>query len=47
MARRIYGAGMRYTVIYRANQGQIRDPDLIYPGQQFALPTPQTASDPQ
>lgn len=38
IARRIYGAGMNYTVIYRANQDQIRDPDLIYPGQQFALP---------
>ncbi|HEV7367594.1 LysM peptidoglycan-binding domain-containing protein [Arenibaculum sp.] len=38
IARRTYGAGMQYTVIYEANQGQIRDPDLIYPGQIFALP---------
>jgi nucleoid-associated protein YgaU len=29
---------MRYTTIYRANQLQIRDPDLIYPGQVFDLP---------
>lgn len=38
IARRTYGAGLRYTVIYQANQGQIRDPDLIYPGQIFSLP---------
>lgn len=39
LARRSYGDGMRFTVIYRANLDQIRDPDLIYPGQVFALPT--------
>ena len=38
LARRNYGAGMRYTVIYAANRGQIRDPNLIYPGQVFAVP---------
>lgn len=38
IARRIYGEGLRYTVIYDANKGQIGDPDLIYPGQVFALP---------
>lgn len=38
IARRIYGEGMRYTVIYQANEGQIRDPDLIYPGQIFTVP---------
>lgn len=38
IARRTYGHGLRYTVIYQANQGQIRDPDLIYPGQIFSLP---------
>jgi len=41
IARRSYGQGLRYTVIYEANRAQIRDPDLIYPGQVFALP-PQT-----
>ena len=35
----IYGEGVRYSVIYRANQDQIRDPDLIYPGQIFILPS--------
>jgi nucleoid-associated protein YgaU len=29
---------VRYSVIYDANRSQIRDPDLIYPGQVFALP---------
>ncbi|HYH19342.1 MAG TPA: LysM peptidoglycan-binding domain-containing protein [Azospirillum sp.] len=39
IARRTYGDGVQYTVIYQANRGQIRDPDLIYPGQIFTLPT--------
>jgi nucleoid-associated protein YgaU len=39
IARRIYGEGIEYTVIYQANQEQIRDPDLIYPGQIFVVPT--------
>jgi len=38
IAREAYGRGTRYTVIYRANQGQIRDPHLIFPGQIFAVP---------
>ncbi|MEH2519834.1 LysM repeat protein [Bradyrhizobium sp. AZCC 1610] len=33
-----YGAGTRYAVIYKANKGQIRNPNLIYPGQIFVLP---------
>ncbi|AWK88031.1 peptidoglycan-binding protein [Azospirillum thermophilum] len=38
IARRTYGDGVLYTTIYQANRSQIRDPDLIYPGQIFALP---------
>jgi len=38
IAQRTYGAGLRYTLIYEANREQIRDPDLIYPGQVFAVP---------
>jgi hypothetical protein len=38
IARRIYGSGFEYTIIYDANQRQIRDPNLIYPGQIFDLP---------
>jgi nucleoid-associated protein YgaU len=38
ISRRIYGEGLRYTTIYDANREQIRNPDLIYPGQVFSLP---------
>jgi nucleoid-associated protein YgaU len=38
ISRTTYGRGIRYTVIYKANRDQIRDPDLIYPGQIFVLP---------
>ena len=38
LARRSYGEGVRYTEIYEANKDQIRNPDLIYPGQVFVLP---------
>ncbi|MFP6696447.1 MAG: LysM peptidoglycan-binding domain-containing protein [Alphaproteobacteria bacterium] len=38
IARRVYGSGIRYTVIYQANDGQIRDPHMIFPGQVFNLP---------
>lgn len=38
IARRTYGDGVRYSIIYAANAGQIRNPDLIYPGQIFHAP---------
>jgi len=38
IARHAYGRGIRYTVIYQANRGQIRDPALIFPGQIFSVP---------
>jgi nucleoid-associated protein YgaU len=38
ISRRLYGDGIRYTTIYQANQDQIRNPDLIYPGQVFLTP---------
>lgn len=38
IARRVYGEGVMFTLIYEANQDQIKDPDLIYPGQVFTLP---------
>jgi LysM domain len=43
ISRRIYGQGTRYTVIYDANQAQIRNPDRIYPGQMFVVPAEQPA----
>ena len=38
ISRLTYGAGTRYAVVYRANREQIRNPNLIYPGQVFVLP---------
>jgi len=38
IAERFYGKGARFTAIYRANRNQIRDPDLIYPGQMLVVP---------
>lgn len=43
ISKKTYGAGSRYTTIYLANGEQIRDPDLIYPGQVFRLPEPDEA----
>ncbi|MBB5054772.1 hypothetical protein HNQ36_004779 [Afipia massiliensis] len=38
ISRATYGTGMRYPLVLKANRDQIRDPDLIYPGQTFVLP---------
>lgn len=38
ISRKLYGKGSLYTTIFKANQDQIRDPNLIYPGQVFILP---------
>ncbi len=38
ISRSTYGTGMRYPMVLKANRDQIRDPDLIYPGQTFVLP---------
>ncbi|WP_454745321.1 LysM peptidoglycan-binding domain-containing protein [Ciceribacter selenitireducens] len=38
ISRRVYGQGVRYTTIYLANSNQIRNPDLIEPGQVFQVP---------
>jgi nucleoid-associated protein YgaU len=39
ISRKMYGSGMRYTQIYEANAKQIRNPNLIYPGQVFVVPS--------
>lgn len=41
ISKKTYGSGFRYLVIHQANKEQIRNPDLIYPGQVFVLPKPQ------
>lgn len=39
IARNTYGNGLQFTVIYEANMEHIKDPDMIYPGQVFILPS--------
>ncbi|HBM59244.1 MAG TPA: peptidoglycan-binding protein LysM, partial [Citreicella sp.] len=38
IARTRYGQGIDYVKVFEANRSQIRDPDLIYPGQVFDIP---------
>lgn len=38
LAQEFYGSGVLFTQIYTANEGLLRDPDLIYPGQVLAIP---------
>jgi len=38
IARRLYGSGFDYAVIYQANKDQIGNPNMIYPGQIFEIP---------
>lgn len=40
ISREAYGSGVLFVRIFEANKNQIRNPDLIYPGQIFALPAP-------
>ena len=38
IARDNFGEGVLYVQLFEANKDQIRDPDLIYPGQVFTVP---------
>lgn len=38
IAQAHYGAGWHHTVIFAANKDQVKNPDLIYPGQILSLP---------
>lgn len=38
IAKRFYGNGSKYTTIYNANRGKIKNPNLIYPGQVLWIP---------
>lgn len=38
IARRTLGSGVDYVMIFQANREQIRNPDLIYPGQVLVIP---------
>jgi nucleoid-associated protein YgaU len=44
IARKLYGHGTDYALIYKANEGNIHDPNKIYPGQHFILPKPATTT---
>lgn len=39
IAKKYYGNGSKYTVIYNANRDKIKNPNLIYPGQVLTIPT--------
>lgn len=38
IARESFGDGVMYVKVFEANKAQIRNPDLIYPGQVFTIP---------
>jgi nucleoid-associated protein YgaU len=38
IAKQIYGKASLWKTIYEANQDQIKDPDLIFPGQMLRIP---------
>jgi len=38
IAKRQYGDAQKWRRIYEANRDLIKDPDLIYPGQQLRIP---------
>lgn len=45
IARDTYGDPLMYVRVFEANRDQIRDPDLIYPGQVFTLPASARGTD--
>jgi hypothetical protein len=38
IAKKFYGNGSKYTVIYNANKDKIKNPNLIYKGQVLVIP---------
>ena len=38
LAKQFYGDAQQWHKIYEANRDQIKNPDLIYPGQTFRIP---------
>ena len=38
IAKKFYGSGAKYTLIYNANRGIIKNPSLIFPGQVLTIP---------
>jgi nucleoid-associated protein YgaU len=42
---KIYDNPFQWPLIYKANRSQIRDPDLIFPGQDFSIPRDASADE--
>jgi len=38
VARKEYGDGCKWPLIYKANQNKIKNPNMIYPGQKIHIP---------
>ena len=38
ISQKFYGDGSRYQIIFAANSNQIKNPNIIYPGQVFVVP---------
>lgn len=38
IAKKFYGNGSKYTVIYNANKDKVKNPNVIYPGQVLSIP---------
>lgn len=38
IAKNVYKNPLKWRLIYKANKGKIKNPDLIYPGQKFKIP---------
>jgi nucleoid-associated protein YgaU len=38
IAKKVYGDARKWTVIFEANKGVIKNPDLIHPGQTLKIP---------
>jgi nucleoid-associated protein YgaU len=38
IAKKFYGDANKWRVIFEANRDQIKNPDLIHPGQTFKIP---------
>ena len=43
IAQRQYGSASKWPRIYEANRAVIKDPDLIYPGQELRIPEAEKA----
>ena len=46
IAQRFYGNGHDWPTVFHQNSSEIRDPNLIFPGQVLAIPADATSSDP-